>query len=491
MEKENLMMRLTAILLILLLSMPIFAETNGALNSSFVYSYDIVYHNPAGIVIPGRSLASAGSRLLWMGLDHDQLIEGFGSYSQPLGRNAALGLRGTLFSSNMFQEGNASLLLGYAFLRGRLGIGLNANLMTRSYDRDRFQLEDPGDPLLSGSLSRTMFSYGFGLVLRPFGRLLLGASIDHVNRPDISLSGTGVLMERSIKAGVTLDAYGLKPQADIHLLGDDLLVQLGLRQTFLNPNLDVFAGLDFSNSGKRDLLIQAGYCAGNFGVRYDYQFPLSYMNRITHGSHSVILLYSHGGRISGSIRPTITITKGIRRVVRNESVNVEGLVTHEVGLTRVDILNNEEIVQSLRFDGPRRSVMLNEPVPLSEGDNIIRVVAMAGMDERKITIETRYRPYLSPPQITIQSSRPVAADSSIYVLKATVSDPNKIDRVIVYNNSRKVKRFELHETRTSFEFELPISLDAGSNVIIVFAANRADSRFEQFEMMYRPNDYSP
>lgn len=481
------MTRWTAAVLLFFSCISVFAGTNGVQNSSYAYSYDVIYHNPAGIVFPGRSLASAGSRLLWLGLEGDRLVEGFGGVSQPLGKRHALGIRGTLFSSHLYREGNASLLLGRLFLGGRVGLGANANLRVVSYDEGRFQLVDEGDPLLAGSLSRTAFSYGFGVVLRPFGRLLLGASFDHVNRPDVSLTGTGVRMRSSVKAGITLDTYGWKPQVELCLRGEDLLVQGGLRRVFLNPSLDVFAGIDFSNGGKGDLLVQAGYFPGSFGLRYDYQFPLNQLSSVTWGSHSIVLLFSGGGRVSGSIRPTIELTKPIQPVVRNEVVNAEGVIFHERGVTHVDILRNGEVVRRLAFDEPQRSVLMKEAVPLVAGDNVIRIVARAGRDERAETIQTRYRPYLRPPRIEILSAVPVASDTSEYRLRAEITDPNGLDRVMVYNNSRKLRRYDLRGEKAAFSLDLAIPLHEGLNFIILFAANREESRYEQLEILFRPD----
>lgn len=189
--------------------------------------------------------------------------------------------------------------------------------------------------------------------------------------------------------------------------------------------------------------------------------------------------------MSGSVRPAIDVTESLRRVVRNESVKVGAAILHEVGLTSVMVSRNGEVVGHEAFDTPARSYLLDQAVPLAEGDNVIRIIARAGRDERTTMLRTRYRPYLIPPRIEILSSRPVTVDSSVYVLQAAVTDSNGLERVMVYNNSRLVERFDVRRKRTTMTIDLGIPLDEGTNTIIVFAANREESRYEQFEIVCR------
>ena len=192
------------ILLILLVAAAwVQGQTFLPLNSSYPDIYTSDYYNPAQMALIGNIRASAGMQFLHAGMAEDVLRNHYLSAMMPLGKKSATGFRAQLFSADIFQTIEFSLLASRSLYRDRLAIGFNVNFINHGYNRDKFVLFDPYDPVIAEGTSASTFSGGVGLYLQPFRNLHIGAAADHLNEPDISLNKSGILQKRVFTGGIS------------------------------------------------------------------------------------------------------------------------------------------------------------------------------------------------------------------------------------------------------------------------------------------------
>jgi hypothetical protein len=270
---------------ILFLAKVIFAQSTLFLNTSNYLSPDVIFFNPAGISFNNNIQFSLGTQLLWTGISEDNLRMDYLSYSHPLNYDMALGFKGQYFSSTIFNRGIFSLVYSSKIYEDKISMGLNTNLLFYSYDKDKFNLVDLNDPLLDKNLSKNAISFGLGFIYQPNPLLTIGAAIDHINEPDISIESSGVNKGRVINIGAAYDFESVKPQVDLRIEEGDLLIQGGLWKNFADNKLNLFLGYDFTGSEKKELIFETIFNAGSFGFSYNFLYPLTELNSISSGCH--------------------------------------------------------------------------------------------------------------------------------------------------------------------------------------------------------------
>lgn len=463
------------------------AQINLQLNSSNTLAHEIMFHNPAGIPYPQRIQASVGSQILWAGLSGDNLRCNFLSYLQPVGDNTAVGLRGGYFTSNLFQEGNLSVLLGRKFFDGRFSIGVNANLLFYSYNVDQFQLVDMDDPVVAEGHSKNAFSAGLGLLLQPSEWLSLGGSVDHINMPDITITNSGIKKRRVFKFGMCLISLPLNPQVELRMIDNDVLFQTGVRQGFLDNKFSLFAGYDFLGSIQKDLFFEASLILGQFGLSYHFQYPLTELNQITSGSHSVRFIFSQRGFPIVSSLPNIrVINLRHNTVVESPELPIVGKISHKEGITTVEIRQNNDVIHKNTYEVKPKVIDLKADISLVEGKNEIEIVAYSEKTSRSKRLRVICKLPIVPPKIEVLSDMPVATDTAFYAMHVKITDYRRIERAAVRRNNQEIQSYHFEGPEKTAGIQVEIPLQIGRNLIEIQAANSLRDTTRTLEVVYAP-----
>ena len=117
------------------------------------------------------------------------------------------------FEGGIYSELAGALPLSREFFH-RFSLGFKIGLERRSFSRDNFNLVDPNDPVLMGSLGSNSLNIGFGAYWNP-GSFTFGVGIDHVNRANIGLMNQA-LLPRDISAAVGYNIGILTPTLVLH-----------------------------------------------------------------------------------------------------------------------------------------------------------------------------------------------------------------------------------------------------------------------------------
>lgn len=470
------------------------AQINLQLNTSDFYQTDIIFHNPAGIALPQQTQATVGNQFLWLGILGDNFNNSYLAFSQPIGAEAAVGMRGVYFKSNLFQEGLVSLILGRKFFNSKISVGLNANLLYYSYNTSKFDLVDLNDPLIAVGHSKNALSLGGGIIFTPFWWLTLGASGDHLNSPDISINNAGVHKRRIYKLGGCLNFCPFMPQVDVRIINGQILSQAGVR-SFLNRNLNFFVGYDRMESLQEDLLFETKINLGHIGMSYQFQYPLTELAAFTLGSHRVALNFSSGGFFNIPRKSNIRIFKPENKEqVQQSPVKIVGDIHNDLGITSIKILVNNELVNKIpSVNGVLKDVHLSEFIHLREGENEIEIIASTAKvtNSKKLKIS-----YLIPqkPKIVVLSAKDCEVKSYLYSLRCfieNVKNPNDVT-LIVNGQNESINELNVQEqVQNGFVIRKDLNLVKGENKIEIVANNTVDSASKLFTLLNNREEALP
>ncbi|NIA30303.1 MAG: type IX secretion system membrane protein PorP/SprF, partial [Actinobacteria bacterium] len=348
------------------------AQFYSSMNTVYYSSPSITFYNPAPPVLIGRPYAFAGMQLLHLGLSEDNLRNNFVTLVEPVGSSTAIGLRAQYFTSNIFQKGNYSLLISQKVYKNIFSIGLNANFLTFGYNTSKFKLFDFHDPVINDGTSQNAISYGAGIFMQPIHGLLLGASADHLNKPDISLDKSSILQERIYHFGLALCFLPVIPQFDVRMEGNEILKQGGLHLDLLNHRLDIFAGYNQFSFGGSGIFAQLEMSFGDIGILYSYQNPLTEdFNHVSNGSHQIGIFYT---KSKTPIPPKIYLEDNPSRQSLPQFTLI-GRIESPDGLKLIEIYDNQDLIKRIECSDNIKTKEINEPFNLKRGDNKIRVVA--------------------------------------------------------------------------------------------------------------------
>ncbi len=454
------------------------------LNASQALAPDNAFHNPAGISFASSMQGMVATQWLYAGLEGDDLRNNWASFVYPLGDERALGLRGWHFTADILQQGAFSFLFSQRLWAERLSLGVNANLLTSSYDRDKFKGFDLNDPVLAKGTSKQTFSYGLGLLFQPVWWLALGASVDHLNRPNISLGNSGFKKHPIYKIGMSLQHADFTPQLEVKIEQHDLFVQAGLRRSFLDHKLELFAGYDFE-----EIFGEASFMHGQFGLSYNYQYPLTELNEIASGSHRLSLLFNRGGYAP----PVIALENPEAAVVGTPTTRVTGKVSHREGIAKVEVWRNGKRMKELKYRQKLQEVELAVEVPLEVGKNEISIVAYGGQRRRSQKLWVTFAPPIVPPAnlpaITILSPKERATSYSVARLEYEVGNVDSLAdiRIKVNGNRWEEQGSGLWERAGNrVKVREDIDLREGDNRLEVQAFNQAGFTSEETAIFYNP-----
>lgn len=197
----------------------------------------------------------------------------------------ALGLQTQIFHSPLFSENDLRLSISRRF-SSRLALGIGFGLRGISYSTDRFTPEVLADPVFAGKSAIWKPDLGLGLTFMPLNSLIIGAGIQHINRPNVSLVGDATRLEpilslgiryligaATINAGSRLDNISLTRGASVQFYDDQLgLLQLGAS----NDALEIFARVNVTRTLR---------------VGYGLSYPITQFSGMSAGSHEAAISF--------------------------------------------------------------------------------------------------------------------------------------------------------------------------------------------------------
>jgi len=178
---------------------------------------------------------------------------------------------------------------------GQMSIGVQAGLLSESFDGSDLDVKDPGDPAFSSSeVSGHQLDLGAGLYYKR-GPLYVGASVQHVNAPLVELGETNELqIDRTyyFTAGYNIRLRNpfltIKPSVFVRTDLAGYRADVTGRLVYTHEKKMMYAGLNYSPTNSVSLLIGGTIQGIMLGYSYEYYTGgISFIN----GSHELYIGY--------------------------------------------------------------------------------------------------------------------------------------------------------------------------------------------------------
>lgn len=467
------------------------------LNSSYPDIYTSEYFNPAPMAFSGNIRASAGMQFFYAGLAEDVLRNHYLSGMILLNKKTAVGFRTQLFSADIFQKIEGSLLASRALYRDRVAIGVNVNFLNHGYNRDKFFLFDAYDPVIAEGTSASAFSGGVGLYLQPLKNLHIGAAADHLNEPDISLNKSGILQKRVFTGGITWSGTALAPQFEMRLEGEQIAAQAGAHLNILDRHLRLFAAYS-QYADKNDtqsemkganILAEAELRLKNLGLIYGFQYPLTAdVTSIASGSHQL------GVNFRGAPKPPsmpVVSLQDLSSHLQIPQAYLTGKMTNTDGLRAIEIRINNRLWKTIPADSLNRArtYNLSRIIPLQVGTNIIQVTAVGAGLSAMDKVFTLFEP--EKPVIEIVSRKNTQVRDYYYELHFLVKDYDQLKRVRIYHEDELLEDISEFPDGKAAEIIRPTELYDGNNQFKILVDNPWVTTEDSLWVKYIPGEAEP
>jgi len=178
---------------------------------------------------------------------------------------------------------------------GTLSIGVQAGLLSESFDGSKLDLEDSSDPAFSSSeVTGNSFDLGAGIYYNR-GPLYLGLSATHLTAPLVTLGETNELkIDRTyyFTGGYNIKLKNpfltIKPSVLLRTDGAAYRGDITGRLVYKNENKEMYGGLSYSPTNSLTLLIGGNVQGIIIGYSYEYYTSaISFYN----GSHELFIGY--------------------------------------------------------------------------------------------------------------------------------------------------------------------------------------------------------
>lgn len=473
------------VLLISLMStMHLNAQSLIPLNTANYNSPDIPFHNPSAISYFENYHIMVSTLFLHTGLVDESMQYSLLNFAYPLNKSSALGARVQYFTSNIFQQGDFSLLYSQRFFNDGITIGLNANLLHYGYDKDSFFLFDFNDPLVEGSTSQNAFSFGLSLLARPTSNLLIGVSADHLNSPDISLSKENFKKDKVINVGLAYLNWFFVPQIDIRLEGEEVITQGLLGKKLFNNNFNVKIGYSRYQEEGSSLFAELDFFFGDLGIMYSFRNQLGALSDVVGASHQIGLFYTKGKTASV---PEI-ILSNIGYDSHLPELELIGKAVNESGLDYIEIKNNNDVQEKIRCESNTITKDFAKTVLLQPGENEIVVSVFSGEVSQRERILVDFDPL--PPVIEIKSIQNTQVDDDNFVFIVEVTDLVGLETIEIVFNDKQISTLT-SLNKKSEKIRMPVILNSGENKFRVVASNKWKSEEISSFVVYKSSELPP
>ncbi len=253
------------------------------------------FHDPRALFTNPAALGVRENGLFVSGYQRPHLSlagESFGTFYSGVGFNlskaGAIGVNARWFQAPLFNTLRGGLSYAFPFKIGgkKIAFGVSAGMLSTSYDAEKFDLREQNDPLLSGGASKSSIDFGAGVTANVFKEFYFGLSVDHLNKPDISLAGGLAALENRFSFGAIYMHRALRPQFSLEREEGQTYFNFGLESWLLNERAMLRGYLQ-----SEKMILGAAYRLQNWRLDFEYDYPTTSANEITNGSLHLTLSY--------------------------------------------------------------------------------------------------------------------------------------------------------------------------------------------------------
>lgn len=273
--------------LVFILSTATNAQVQMAANAAQTRDPRAFLVNPAVMTFRPAPMVFAGYHILHSGIGSNIFGKGYIGAIYPLSKIGALGVSGQYFSADLYRQNVLDLNYAYKFWNGKIATGINFGLLSIAYDRKGFEIEDVLDPLLNNSTSKMKMNIGAGVFANPLSTLFVGLSFNHLNQPDISLSGNDWKLPFYTNFSLLFNTSLINPFLSIEQEEKETYVNVGVERYLFSEQ----ALFRFHYSPEW-LSFATGYSFKNFQLDYTFRYPLTEISAISGGCHEFMVSYA-------------------------------------------------------------------------------------------------------------------------------------------------------------------------------------------------------
>lgn len=265
------------------------AQISGAINPALTQDARVLFFNPASAqALPGQ--AYLGLKLIYPGaianntfaLRHSLFAA---NWPNVLQSSLGVGAHVRWLNSPWYRDARVGLALAYP-LREQLAIGVDLGVLTRGYETTGFDLVEQGDPVFLRGASRTVFDPAIGLLSRPTEHLSLGATLFHLNEPNLALAAPAYRLAHEALLGASYELRFARVDAGVEYRREEWLPTFGL-EIFSTRLGRLRAGYSRENAVFEGQLRVHERAA----LFYGFNAPTNDLNLLSAGSHEIGMVF--------------------------------------------------------------------------------------------------------------------------------------------------------------------------------------------------------
>ena len=195
------------------------------------------------------------------------------------------GLQTQTFNTPLFSESEFRLVFS-RLVNSKLAIGAGVAMHGVSYNRERFDLVDPDDPVFSGGTSLWQPDINLGVTIMPVNALLIGIGMHHLNQASMSLTGADIRLERTLKVSVSYSFGAVSVHASTET--KDVLPTRG---SFVQYNDRSLGNLQVGLASEAIWLRSQFNVSRTMKVGYGISFPINEFAGSGYGSHEASFIF--------------------------------------------------------------------------------------------------------------------------------------------------------------------------------------------------------
>jgi len=275
----------------------LFTSKTKALGGSYVGivgSIDSMYHNPAGLFSLKEPQMLLSGQSLWTGLVEGSIFVTALNFCYPVKNKISVGLGYiNYYVSEIYKEEMGMLAMAIA-LSKKLLFGTNLKLLSLQY------YDYPSESSLFSNYGSKMYNHSLdiGTIIMFSDKVSLGVAIFDVVQPKISIDpNVKEILHQTFKFGIGYKNKEWVISTDVSQYKDIVLLSAGVEKNFVNEDLSLRGGVNYSNRNTGFFALGFGYkfSFSSFSSQFNYTFayPISQFSTAI-GDHYVnVLLEFH------------------------------------------------------------------------------------------------------------------------------------------------------------------------------------------------------
>jgi outer membrane protein OmpA-like peptidoglycan-associated protein len=282
--------RLALVALLGLLPAGARAQISGAINPALAQDSRVLFFNPASAaLLPGQ--AYFGLKLIYPGAIANNTFAlrnslFAASWPQVFNSNLGVGAHVRWLSSPWYRDGRMSFALAYR-LREQFALGIDLGMLVRGYETEQFDLVDQADPVFRAGHSRTVFDPAIGASAKLTESLSLGASLFHLNQPNVALAKPGYRLPLEALLGASYALRFVRVDVGMEYRREEWRPSLGA-EIFSDRLGRLRAGL----GGEHAVFEGQLRIHERVAMFYGFNAPTNDLSLLSAGSHEVGMIFS-------------------------------------------------------------------------------------------------------------------------------------------------------------------------------------------------------